>query len=331
MRVGELACQAGATVRALRYYEALGLVVPSRLPNGYRDYDRVSVRLVQEIRALTGLGLSVEETRPFVECLASGHGAGDECPASMAAYRRAIDDLSARIAALAQRRDVLAAHLEAAAGRVMPSFVAAGAGAGRVAGEAALPGDGGAAAHLSGVRMPRLGLAATDGSVVRLDALGPGRTVVYVYPLTGRPGVDLPEGWDVIPGARGCTAEACGFRDHHAELHDAGAARVYGLSSQAGDYQRDLADRLRLPFAMLSDQALALHGVLGLPVFATGGMILYRRLTMIITEGVIEQVFYPVPAPDRHAIEILGWLRAHPRADVGCGHDEQDRWLHDGV
>ena len=164
--------------------------------------------------------------------------------------------------------------------------------------------------------MPMLDLAATDGSAVRLDALGPGRTVVYVYPLTGSPGVDLPEGWDGIPGARGCTAEAHGFRDHHAELRDAGAARVYGLSSQASDYQRELADRLRLPFAMLSDPTLALHGALGLPVFAAGGMTLYRRLTMIISAGVIEQVFYPVPVPDQHPVEVLGWLRTHPREVV---------------
>src|SRR5215472_7389100 len=116
MRVGELARRAGVTVRALRYYEVLGLVVPSRLANGYRDYDEGSVRQVEEIRALTRLGLSVEDTRPFVECLASGHSTGDDCPASLAAYQRAIDQLSARITALTRRRDALAAHLEAAAG-----------------------------------------------------------------------------------------------------------------------------------------------------------------------------------------------------------------------
>jgi len=268
---------------------------------------------VAEIRALTGLGLSVEETRPFVECLACGHSVGDECPASLAVYRRAIDDLSARIVALAQRRDALAAHLETAASRAMSMSAPTAA--------TQLPGgrprgDGDGAAHLSGMRMPRLDLAATDGSAVRLDALGPGRTVVYVYPLTGSPGVDLPEGWDGIPGARGCTAEAHGFRDHHAELRDAGAAQVFGLSSQATDYQRELADRLRLPFAMLSDPTLALRGALGLPVFAAGGMTLYRRLTMIVSAGVIEQVFYPVPVPDRHPAEILAWLRTHPREAV---------------
>jgi DNA-binding transcriptional MerR regulator len=107
MRVGELARRTGATVRALRYYEALGLVVPSRRPNGYREYDQAAARQVEEIRALTGLGLSVEETRPFVECLASGHIVGDECPASLAVYRRAIDDLSARIAALAHPEEAV--------------------------------------------------------------------------------------------------------------------------------------------------------------------------------------------------------------------------------
>jgi peroxiredoxin/DNA-binding transcriptional MerR regulator len=301
------------TVRALRYYEAMGLVVPSRLPNGYRDYDTASVRQVEEIRALTGLGLSVQETRPFVECLASGHPAGDECPASLAAYRRAIDQLSARITRLTQRRDALAAHLEAAAGRAMPASAAGQAG--RVADDKPpAPRGDGAVPQLTGMRMPPVTLAATDGPAVSLDSLGAGRTVLYVYPLTGRPGVDLPEGWDAIPGARGCTAEACGFRDHHAELRDAGAARVYGLSSQASDYQRELAGRLRLPFAMLSDQAFALRDVLGLPVFAAGNMILYRRLTMIVAVGVIEHVFHPVPAPGRHATQVVEWLRARPKS-----------------
>ncbi len=316
MRVGELARRAGATVRAVKYYEALGLVVPTRLPNGYREYDQVSVRQVQEIRALTDLGLSVEETRPFVDCLASGHGAGDECPASLAAYRRVIDDLSARIDALAQRRDALTAHLEAAACRpIAPLPAAAGQAAGKLA-----AGDDGAAAHLRRMRMPPLDLTATDGSVVRLDALGPGRTVLYVYPLTGSPEVRLPEGWDGIPGAWGCTAEAAGFRDHHAELRNAGAARVYGLSSQTSEYQRKLARRLRLPFAMLSDQALALRGALSLPVITADEMTLYQRLTIIAFAGEIEQVFYPVPTPDQHAVHVLEWLRSNPReVRVSCG------------
>lgn len=321
MRVGELASQTGATVRALRYYEAMGLVVPSRLPNGYRDYALMAVRQVEEIRALTGLGLSVEETRPFVECLASGHVASDDCPASLAAYRHAIDRLSARITALAQRRDALATYLEAAAARVMPAAASCPAGpdsgdlpVSRADRDLPSPDGDGNVAHLAGMRMPRVTLAASDGLAVRLDALGPGRTVLYLYPLTGRPGVDLPEGWDAIPGARGCTAEACGFRDHHAELRDAGAARVYGLSSQASDYQRELAERLRLPFVMLSDQQLTVRGLLGLPVFLAGTTILYRRLTMIVAGGAVEKVFYPVPAPQRHAVQVLKWLRAHPQA-----------------
>jgi peroxiredoxin/DNA-binding transcriptional MerR regulator len=319
MRVGELARRAEVTVRALRYYETIGLIVPSRLANGYRDYGPVAVSQVKEIRALTGLGLSVEETRPFVECLASGHGSGDECPASLAAYRRAIDELSLRITRLAQRRDALAAYLEAAASRAMP-----GPAAGvvrRFAEEPTVQRGEPTAAYLIGMHMPPVTLTSANGPAVRLDVIGAGRTVLYVYPLTGRPGVDLPEGWDSIPGARGCTAEACGFRDHHAELRDAGAARVYGLSSQDSDYQRELARRLRLPFAMLSDQGFALRKVLGLPVFAAGAMILYERLTMIVTDGVIEQVFYPVSTPGQHAEQVVRWLRAHCQDEhVDPGH-----------
>jgi peroxiredoxin len=174
-----------------------------------------------------------------------------------------------------------------------------------------VPVDDGAASHLPGRTMPALSLPATDGRLVALNGLGDGRTVIYVYPMTGRPGADLPPGWDDIPGARGCTPESCGFRDHHAELLAAGAVQVFGLSSQPSDYQREAVDRLQVPFAMLSDERLALAGTLGLPTFTAGGMTLYRRLTMIVTGGVIEHAFYPVFPPDRHAQQVLDWLRAH--------------------
>jgi peroxiredoxin/DNA-binding transcriptional MerR regulator len=311
MRVGELARRTGVTVRALRYYEAAGLVVPARSPNGYREYEQAAVRQVVEIRALRALGLLVDETRPFVECLASGHGSGDECPASLAAYRRAVDQLSERITQLVSRRDALAAHLAAAADRAIPA--SATIDLSHLPDDLPVPHDDGAAAHLVGLRLPSLTLPATDGTAVKLDALGDGRTVLYLYPLTGRPGVDLPDGWDNIPGARGCTPQACGFRDHHEDLSEAGAVRVYGLSSQTGDYQRDLVGRLRLPFSMLSDPGLALRDALDLPTLAAAGNTWFRRLTMIVTDGVIEHVFYPVFAPDRHANEVLDWLRAHPR------------------
>jgi peroxiredoxin len=174
-----------------------------------------------------------------------------------------------------------------------------------------VPVDDGAASHLPGRAMPAVSLPATDGRQVDLAALGGGRTVVYIYPMTGRPGVDLPEGWDDIPGARGCTPESCGFRNLHAELLAAGAAQVFGMSSQSSEYQREAVDRLHLPFAMLSDENLALAGALGLPTFTVDGTTLYRRLTMIITDGVIEHVFYPIFPPDLHAQEVLDWLREH--------------------
>ncbi|TMR97428.1 MerR family transcriptional regulator [Nonomuraea basaltis] len=315
MLVGELARRTNVTVRALRYYEKAGLVVPQRLANGYRQYDPVAVRQVEEIKELTSLGLSVEETRPFVECLASGHASGDECPASLAAYRHAVDQMSRRIERLVQRRDALAAHLEAAAGRAMPTRKAASVSAANAAVLLVEPEDDGAAAHLAGRSLPALPLPATDGTTVDLAALGAGRTVLYLYPLTGRPGVDLPDGWDAIPGARGCTPEACGFRDHHEELREAGAARVFGLSSQSGEYQRELVDRLRLPFRMLADPGFAVRDALKLPTFEADGMILYRRLTMIVRDAAIEHFFYPVFPPDQHAGQVMAWLQAHPEGE----------------
>jgi peroxiredoxin len=176
-----------------------------------------------------------------------------------------------------------------------------------------VPTDDGAADHLPGWRMPALRLSSTAGEIVALDALGPGRTILYVYPMTGRPGVELPEGWDAIPGARGCTTEACDFRDHHAELREAGAERVFGLSSQDSDYQGEAVERLRLPFAMLSDPELRLAETLGLPTFHAGGHPLYTRLTLAIRDGAVEHAFYPVFPPNEHAREVLAWLRGRAR------------------
>jgi peroxiredoxin len=171
------------------------------------------------------------------------------------------------------------------------------------------PVDDGAADHLAGLAMPAITLPGTAGSRVTLPDLGPGRTVVYIYPLSGRPGVDLPDGWDAIPGARGCTPEACGFRDHHAELRAAGAAAVFGLSSQPTDYQAELAHRLNLPFELLSDPELEVADALRLPTFTADDRRLYTRLTLVVTDGRIEHAFYPIFPPDQHAAEVVEWLR----------------------
>jgi peroxiredoxin len=175
------------------------------------------------------------------------------------------------------------------------------------------PTDDGAADHLTGLALPDVELPATDGRSVSLAALG-GRTIVYAYPRTGRPGEpSLVDDWDLIPGARGCTPETCGFRDHHAELQGAGAA-VFGLSTQDTAYQRELADRLALPFPILSDERLALAEALRLPTFEAAGQTLIKRLTLLVREGSIERVWYPVFPPDAHASEVLAWLRANPIA-----------------
>lgn len=176
------------------------------------------------------------------------------------------------------------------------------------------PEDDGAADHLPGARMPDLTLPTSAGGTVELASLGSGRTVVYLYPLTGSPGVDLPEGWDAIPGARGCSTEACDFRDHFEHLRRAGADRVFGFSSQEPAYQSEVVERLRLPFTMISDETLALADALRLPTFpAPGHDRLYARLTLIIRDGVIEHVFYPIFPPNTHARQVLDWLEHHPQ------------------
>lgn len=174
------------------------------------------------------------------------------------------------------------------------------------------PEDDGACAHLPGFRLPALPLPATDGTTVDLAAL-PGRTVVYCYPRTGRPDEPPPDGWDAIPGARGCTPQSCAFRDHHQELRGLGA-RVFGLSTQDTAYQQEAVARLHLPFPLLSDAALRFARALRLPTFEVAGMTLLKRLTLILRDGQIEHVFYPVFPPDANAAEVVRWLAAHPRA-----------------
>jgi peroxiredoxin len=170
------------------------------------------------------------------------------------------------------------------------------------------PQDDGATRHLAGMKLPPLPLAATDGSSVDLSALR-GRTVVYVYPRTGRPGQEMPDGWDAIPGARGCTPQSCSFRDHFDELRQLGVARVFGLSTQDSDYQREAVDRLHLPFPVLSDAGLKLTRGLNLPTFTAAGMTLLKRMVFVIDDGVMTKVFYPVFPPDKSAGEVVGWLR----------------------
>jgi len=171
-----------------------------------------------------------------------------------------------------------------------------------------VPQDDGAARHLTGMKVPDLTLPATSGGAVNLARLS-SRTVLYIYPRTGVPGADLPPGWDDIPGARGCTPQSCGFRDHFADLKGLGASHLFGLSTQETDYQREAAQRLHLPFAVLSDAKLAFTRALNLPTFLVAGMTLLKRMALIIDDGSITKVFYPVFPPDKNAAEVVAWLR----------------------
>jgi peroxiredoxin len=170
-----------------------------------------------------------------------------------------------------------------------------------------VPEDDGACDHLRGRHLPDLSLVSTSGHHVNLYQR-PGLTVLYAYPLTGRPGVPVPPGWDEIPGARGCTPESCSFRDHHAEIRQLGA-EVFGLSTQSTDYQREVHARLHLPFDLLSDKAFAFTDALTLPTFSFASMRLLRRVTLICLSGVIEHVFYPIFPPDRHPADVVSYLK----------------------
>ena len=171
------------------------------------------------------------------------------------------------------------------------------------------PTDDGATSHLQGLKLPSVNLMATDGSEIDISSLG-GRTCLYVYPMTGQPGTALPDGWDMIPGARGCTPQSCSFRDHAEELGSLGVRNLYGLSTQESAYQQEAALRLHLPFSLLSDVNLELTNAINLPVMVVDGMTLLKRLAMIVDEGVVVKVFYPVFPPDSNAIEIINWLKS---------------------
>jgi peroxiredoxin len=174
-----------------------------------------------------------------------------------------------------------------------------------------VPKDDGGARHLPGMAIPDLELPSTANRRVNLSKVAAPRVVIYCYPMTGQPGKALPAGWDEIPGARGCTPETCGFRDHHkdlAKLH----AEVFGVSTQSTGYQQEMVKRLEVPFEVLSDEHLTLTKALRLPTFTVEGMTLLKRLTLVARNRRIEHVFYPVFPPDKHADEVIAWLRANP-------------------
>lgn len=174
-----------------------------------------------------------------------------------------------------------------------------------------VPKDDGGADHLPGLRLPSLPLPATDGGELDMAQLSSGLLVAYFYPRTGTPGEPLPDGWDEIPGARGCTPQSCAYRDSLAELGELGA-KVVGVSAQSQAEQREFAAREHIPFALLSDPELHLAAALGLPTFNAGAMTLYKRLTLIAAEGAVIKAVYPVFPPDRDAARVIAWLRKEP-------------------
>jgi peroxiredoxin len=170
------------------------------------------------------------------------------------------------------------------------------------------PEDDGACDHLPGSELPAIKLNATSGETIDLgEPASGGTTVLFLYPRTGRPDEPLPEGWDLIPGARGCTPQSCAFRDLHGEFAERDV-RVIGLSAQSPENQLEFSQRVRLPFPLLSDPSLKLAAALGLPTFEAAGMTLYKRVTLVIRDEEIAKVVYPVFPPDRNAADVLAWL-----------------------
>jgi len=322
MQAHAAAHQLGVSIKALRYYEAANLIHPLRLPNGYRDYTDADLVAVRHIVALTALGLTVEATRPFITCLSQGHTHGDECAESLGMYHREIQRLDTLVAELSVRRALLQDKLDSAARRGFPhdehsnEHVVYAAPRYGLPDDLPEPKDDGSVDHLTGLQLPNLVFPTTDGLSVRLPQVSDQRWVLFIYPWTGVPGVDMPRGWDEIPGARGCTPEACGFRDNFTTLLNSGVAAVFGLSSQNSNYQRELVSRLSLPYSMLSDEGHRLSAALNLPTFQVEETTLYKRLTLVISGGKIEHVFYPIFPPNEHAVRVLEWINNHPFAQT---------------
>jgi peroxiredoxin len=170
-----------------------------------------------------------------------------------------------------------------------------------------IPTDDGACNHLLGQLIPDISLESTNGDIVNLREIR-GKLVIYCYPMTGRPDVKLPEGWEEIPGARGCTPQACSFRDHYKELQKLNT-KVFGLSTQMTDYQREAKGRLHLPFDLLSDNSLNFSNALGLPLHHVAGMNLTKRVTLVFNDGVIVKYFYPIFPPDKNIDDVIDWLK----------------------
>ena len=173
-----------------------------------------------------------------------------------------------------------------------------------------IPQDDGAADHLVGMTLPAISLSATTNTQFPLSEVN-GRLVIYCYPMTGQPNVALPDGWDQIPGARGCTPQSCSFRDHYQELRALGAD-VVGLSVQSTEYQQEMADRLHLPFPVLSDDGYQLQHALQLPTFVAAGMTLLKRITLIVNNGLIEAVHYPIFPSDSDPAWVMDYLKNNP-------------------
>ena len=171
-----------------------------------------------------------------------------------------------------------------------------------------VPEDDGACDHLTGSRLPSVPLRSTADQWVDLSAL-PGLTIIYCYPMTGRPGIPLPDGWVQTPGAAGCTPQSCSFRDRHRDLQALGA-RIFGLSAQSTTDQQEAAERLALPYDLLSDEQLTFAAALGLPTFEIAGLQLIKRVTLVVRDGQVIKHFYPVFPPDRNVEETIAWLQA---------------------
>lgn len=170
------------------------------------------------------------------------------------------------------------------------------------------PKDDGSADHLTGSAWPDINLPSTTGKAVNLSTLQ-GMSIVFAYPMTAQPGVPLPDNWDMTPGARGCTPQACSFRDAQSELIAAGADYLFGLSVQDTDYQKEAVERMHLPYPLLSDHSGGLRSALNPPTLNIAGMTLFQRLTYVVCNGQIEKIWFPVFPPDKNVDEVLNWLR----------------------
>ncbi|VAW52529.1 Alkyl hydroperoxide reductase subunit C-like protein [hydrothermal vent metagenome] len=170
-----------------------------------------------------------------------------------------------------------------------------------------VPVDDGACNHLEGAPFPSMLITVTPHATYDFSK-EKGINIIFFYPMIGHPDSLPMTGWNEIPGARGCTPQALSYKNYFRQITKLGV-RLFGASSQALKEQNDAIDRLKLPFELINDSSFLLSNALKLPTFQFNEIKMIKRLTLVVVDGVIKKVFYPVFPPNKNVDDVIVWLK----------------------